>query len=431
MTFFIKTYGCQMNVNDSEKMRHLLHKRGLEAAPDENSADLIVINTCAVRQKSQEKVHSHIGRLPRGKIVIIAGCVAQVEREELLRRHPAVAGIIGTHQFFRIGEMLDSILGIGSRSAVLAFSRDWTDLVPDSEARENGVSGYLSIMEGCNQFCAYCIVPFTRGREKYRPFHSIVEEAERLTGQGFKEIVLLGQNVNAWRDLKEGKSFAGLLEHMARNTEVRWIRYITSYPGFHDPDLIRVMAENPRLARHIHFPAQSGSTRILKKMSRTYSRDFYLKTVCDFQRQVPGIKFSSDFIVGFPGETDRDFGLTLSLMERVEFESVFSFLYSPRQNTPAAKWKDDLDSGVKKERLHRLQGLQAEIQLRNNRKLIGADLEVLITQRNPKKTNEAIGRTESYRVVNFESTREPGSLVRVRVTKAGPHSLRGEEIQSV
>jgi tRNA-2-methylthio-N6-dimethylallyladenosine synthase len=429
MTFFIKTYGCQMNVNDSEKIRHLLNKRGLEAAPDENSADLIVINTCAVRQKSQEKVHSHIGRLPRGKIVIVAGCVAQAERDELLRRHPAVAGTIGTHQFHRIGEILDSISGRGSRQALLAFSRDWTDLVPGSEARENGVSGYLSIMEGCNQFCAYCIVPFTRGREKYRPFRSIIGEAKRLSEQGFKEIILLGQNVNAWRDREEGKSFAGLLEHLARNTEVRWIRYITSYPGFHDPDLARVMAENPRLARHIHFPAQSGSTRILKKMSRTYTRSFYLRTVGDFRRQVPGIKFSSDFIVGFPGETERDFGLTLSLMERIEYESVFSFLYSPRRNTPAARLTDDLDAGLKRDRLHRLQDLQAGIQLRNNRKLIGENVEVLITQRNPKKSGEVIGRTESYRVVNFESDGKPGSLVRVRITKAGPHSLGGEPIK--
>ena len=427
MTFFIKTYGCQMNVNDSEKMRYLLEQNGLICVADEASADIVIVNSCSVRQKSEEKVFSYIGRFPDSKKIILAGCVAQAEREEVFRRVPRVVAVVGTHQFHRIGEIAKNLASGRPTEMTVAFSREWRELIPGTEARQSPVSGYISIMEGCNRFCAYCIVPFTRGREKYRPFRDIVREAESLASSRYGEIILLGQNVSNWRDRKEGMTFADLLDHLARNIDVRWIRFVTSYPGSFDRKLISAVARNRRIARHIHLPAQSGSTRILKKMLRNYTRTQYLDTIARFKKDIPEMKFSSDFIVGFPGETDRDFNLTLSLLERVEFESVFSFLYSPRQNTPAAKLKDIPDTGVKKERLHRLQELQAEIQLRNNRKLIGANVEVLITQRNPKKANEAIGRTESYRVVNFESEGEPGNLVRVRVTKAGPHSLRGEE----
>ena len=429
MTFFIKTFGCQMNVNDSEKMRHLLEQSGLACVPDEASADIIIVNSCAVRQKSQEKVFSYIGRFPASKKIILAGCVAQAERETIFRRAAGVSAVVGTHQFHRIGEIAEHLIAGRPAEATVAFSREWRELIPGTKARESRVSGYVSIMEGCNRFCAYCIVPFTRGREKYRPFRDIVREAESLAKNRYAEVILLGQNVSNWRDRKEWMTFAGLLDYLANNVDVRWIRFVTSYPGSMDRNLIRAIARNSRIARHIHLPAQSGSTRILKKMLRNYTRSQYLDTVSRFKKEIPEMKFSSDFIVGFPSETDRDFRLTLSLLERVEYESVFSFLYSPRQNTPAAKLKDDLDPVIKKERLHRLQELQAEIQLRNNRNRIGTTLEVLITQRNPKKPNEAIGRTESYRVVNFETEREPGSLVRVRITKAGPYSLRGEEIE--
>jgi len=285
-------------------------------------------------------------------------------------------------------------------------------------------------MEGCDNFCSYCIVPFTRGREKYRPLAAILREAEYLAGQGFKEIVLLGQNVNHWHEAKGGRAFPELLRQLARSVPVPWIRFITSYPGYHDRELIQVMAANRNIARHMHFPAQSGSTRILKKMSRTYSRAQYLQIVRAFRAAMPEMKFSSDFIVGFPGESDRDFNLTLSLIEQVEYESIFSFIYSPRPGTKAAAYARELAAAAIKQRLYALQELQARIQLKNNRRWLGKVIEVLITEKHPKKTGEVIGRSESLRVVNFASRTPVGAFTRVRVTAAGPHSLRGEEISA-
>jgi tRNA-2-methylthio-N6-dimethylallyladenosine synthase len=280
-------------------------------------------------------------------------------------------------------------------------------------------------MEGCDNFCSYCIVPFTRGREKYRPFDKIMEEARYLSDQGYREIILLGQNVNNWRDPVSRKSFPQLLEALAQRTEVLWIRFITSYPGYFDEDLIGVMSRYPRIARHIHFPAQSGSTRILKRMNRSYSRTDYLRIIKAFKKGIPEMKFSSDFIVGFPGESERDFQSTLSLIRQVEYESVFSFVYSPRRYAKSALLEDDVTLKVKKERLARLQKEQEIIQLKNNRKSVGKTLEVLVTQDNPRKPGEMIGRTESHRVVNFKSWAKPGTVFGILIRGAGPHSLRG------
>ena len=255
---------------------------------------------------------------------------------------------------------------------------------------------------------------------------AIVREAETLAASGFKEIVLLGQNVNHWHEPGGRAGFPGLLRRLAR-LPVPWIRFITSYPGYHEPELVEVMAGNRNIARHIHFPAQSGSTRILKMMNRFYTRAHYLAIVRAYRRAMPEMKFSSDFIVGFPGESERDFQLTLSLLEQVEYESVFSFIYSPRPHTRAAALAVDLPPQRVKERLYALQELQAAIQLKNNRRLIGETLDVLVCEKHPKKTGEMIGRSESYRVVNFASRTPIGDFTRVRITGVGPHSLRGEE----
>ncbi len=256
---------------------------------------------------------------------------------------------------------------------------------------------------------------------------AILREAEYLAGKGYQEIVLLGQNVNHWHEAESGTSFPGLLRRLAR-VPVPWIRFITSYPGYHEPELIAVMAENRNIARHIHFPAQSGSTRVLKKMSRIYSRADYLRIIRAFRRAMPEMKFSSDFIVGFPGESERDFQLTLSLLDQVEYESVFSFIYSPRPHTKAAALAMDLPARQVKERLYALQEKQAAIQLRNNRLLVGRTIDVLVCEKHPKKDGEMIGRSESYRVVNFASQTPVGKFTQVRIIGAGPHSLRGEEI---
>lgn len=428
MNFFIKTFGCQMNVNDSEKIRQLLENKGLTLCGSEAAAAIIIVNSCAVRAKAQEKIFSYIGQFPAAKKIIVTGCVAQVEKEALFKKKVKIDYVVGTHQFYRIGEILDEIAAGRRAKAAAAFSRQWQELVPAVQARSSLVSGYVSIMEGCDNFCSYCIVPFTRGREKYRPLAAILREAEYLAGRGFKEIVLLGQNVNHWHEAKGGRTFPELLRQLARNVPVPWIRFITSYPGYHDRELIRVMAANRNIARHIHFPAQSGSTRILKKMNRTYSRAQYLEIVRAFRAAMPEMKFSSDFIVGFPGENDRDFNLTLSLIEQVEYESIFSFIYSPRPGTKAATYTRELAPGAVKQRLYALQELQARIQLKNNRRWLGQISEVLITEKHPKKIGEMIGRSESYRVVNFASRTAVGAFTRVKITAAGPHSLRGEEI---
>ncbi len=426
MTFFIKTFGCQMNVSDSEKIRHLLENKGLTLSGSEAEADILIINSCAVRDRPQEKIFSYIGQFPAARKVIVAGCVAQVEKEAIFRKKVKVDYVVGTHQFHRIAEIIDEILDSAAPGTATAFSRRWQELVPAAAARSSRVTGYISIMEGCDNFCSYCIVPFTRGREKYRPLAAILREADDLAGRNFREIVLLGQNVNNWHEPASGRKFPDLLRALAGQVAIPWIRFVTSYPGYHDRELVRVMEENRTIARHIHFPAQSGSSRILKKMQRTYSRGQYLDIIGDFRRSLPEMKFSSDFIVGFPGESEHDFKLTMSLLERVQYESVFSFVYSPRPHTRAAAMAVTVPAAQAKERLLALQQLQADIQLRNNRRLIGQNVRVLIVGPHGKKPGEVIGRSESARVVNFPSQTPIGTFVMVKITGAGPHSLRGE-----
>lgn len=428
MNFYIKTYGCQMNVNDSEKIRHILENKGLTMQSDEMAADVIIINSCAVRQKPQDKIFSFAGRMPKEKIIIVAGCVAQSEKENILKRNPNINYIVGTHRYYEMDEILDEIIQTHTSGVRASFTRNWKESVPGITSRDSRVSGYISIMEGCDNFCSYCIVPFTRGREKHRPFDKIMAEARLLEKNGYKEIILLGQNVNSWDDPEKNIRFTGLLDRMAAEVDVKWIRFITSYPGYYDDELIDVMARHKKIARNIHFPAQCGSTRILKKMNRIYTRPQYLDIIQRFKKKVPGLTFSSDFIVGYPGETEYDFQLTLSLVEKVEYENIFSFIYSPRKHTRAYKMTDDVPEKIKKDRLYRLQELQKNIQLKNNKAMIGQTLEVLVTGRNPKKPGDVIGRTETYRVVNFKSERPAGEFTNIIVEHVGPYSLRGREV---
>ncbi len=429
MKFFIKTFGCQMNVNDSEKMDHILQKKGMVRTDDVTKADLIVINSCAVREKAQEKIFSYIGRLEPDQKIIVAGCVAQSEKNLILKRNGKINFVLGTHQFYEINDILEQEIKKNVRGARTEFRKEWLEAVPDIYSRGNGYTGYISIMEGCNNFCTYCIVPFTRGREKYRPFENIVNEAKYLAKSGFKEIILIGQNVNSWRDSDKNISFSLLLEHVSQIKGIKWIRFITSYPGYYESELIETMKRNRKIARHIHFPAQSGSTVILKKMGRVYSRKEYLDIISRFKKEIPEIRFSSDFIVGFPGETEKDFNLTLSLIEKVKYDSIFSFIYSPRKYTKAAQLIDAVSPEEKKDRLRRLQELQKKIQLETHRKMVGTEVEVMITGENKKRPDEMLGRTESYKVVNFKSKGIPGDFVRVKIERIGPYSLRGTEVQ--
>ncbi|MCP4147410.1 MAG: tRNA (N6-isopentenyl adenosine(37)-C2)-methylthiotransferase MiaB [bacterium] len=427
MKFHIKTYGCQMNVNDSEKMTHILETHGFLPG-DEAESDIVIINSCAVREKPQDKIFSYAGRMPKEKIIIVAGCVGQSEKDKILARNHNIDYVVGTHQYYKIDEIVAEISDKKSAKVKAGFSRQWQESVPDIGARTSQVSGYISIMEGCDNFCSYCIVPFTRGREKHRPFEDILKEAEYLAANGYKELILLGQNVNRWDDEAKSMTFTDLLDELAEKIDVKWIRFITSYPGYYDDKLIEVMARHPKIARNIHFPAQSGSTRVLKKMNRIYTRPQYLDIVARFKREVPDITFSSDFIVGFPGETENDLQLTLSLLERVQYENIFSFIYSPRKHTKAFAMENSIALDVKKERLYRLQELQKNIQLENNKTMIGKTVEVLVAGKNVKRQGEVIGRTVNYRVVNFVSETPVGSFTGVLVDNVGPYSLRGKEV---
>ncbi len=417
-----------MNVNDSEKLNFLLSQRGMERVNEHENADLIIINSCAVREKAQEKIFSFIGRLKMEQKIVVSGCVAQSEKDKILKRNSKIDFVVGTHQFYNINDIVDDFLLKNKKGTMTSLSKEWSETVPDVYARDNGFTGFISIMEGCDNFCTYCIVPFTRGREKYRPFKNIIEEAEYLAGNGFREIILIGQNVNSWKDSRNGLSFASLLEKIAGIKGLKWIRFITSYPGYYEDELIDVMKRNRNIARNIHFPVQSGSTRILKKMNRIYSREQYLQIISRFKKEIPEISFSSDFIVGFPGESERDFNLTLSLMEKVRYDSIFSFIYSPRKHTKAAVFEDNIDLETKKIRLQELHELQKRIQLEEHAKLVGKEFEVMVTGKNPRRAGELLGRTESYKVVNFPGNQPPGEFVRVSIKRFGPHSLRGIEV---
>jgi len=428
MKFFIKTFGCQMNVNDSEKINHILAERGMVRTEEAEDADIVIINSCAVREKAQEKIFSFIGRLDQKQKIVVSGCVAQSEKDLIIKRNKKVDFVVGTHQFYGMNGIIDNFLLKNIKGTDTTLSKEWSESIPDVYARENRFTGFISIMEGCDNFCTYCIVPFTRGREKYRPYKNILDEAEYLAGNGFREIVLLGQNVNSWKDKKEGVSFAALLDRIAGIEKIHWIRFITSYPGYYESELIDVLKQNRNIARHIHFPVQSGSTRILKKMGRNYTREQYMKIISKFKSEIPEIKFSSDFIVGFPGETDRDFDLTLSLIEKARYNSIFSFIYSPRKHTKAAMIDDNISLEIKKERLQLLHELQKKIQLEDHWKLVGKQLEVMVTGKNPKREGELLGRTESYKIVTFPGNRKPGEFINVTIDSFGPHSLRGIEV---
>jgi len=422
MTFFLQTFGCQMNVNDSERMRSLLMGAGLVEVSDPALARVVIVNSCAVRSKPQEKVLSWVGRLPVDTRVVVTGCSAQIERDTLRRKQKRIRAVLGTHQYARIGEVVASLLAEEGVPAQVGFTREWQEIVPSAEARESRITAYLTIMEGCDNFCTYCVVPFTRSREKFRPVDQILAEAREIHAQGFQELVLLGQNVNHWEG-PQGMGFPELLARVAEEAPVPWIRFVTSYPGYHDERLIQVVAEHPRVARHIHFPAQSGSTRILRAMGRRYTRTDYLSIIRAWRRAIPGMEFSSDFIVGFPGETDHDHALTLSLLEQVRYTSVFSFVYSPRPHTRAAALPDTRPLAEKKAQLQALQALQARIQLEDGQSLVGREVRVLVTGPHPKRPEESLGRLENLRVVNLDRSVPVGSWVTARVVRVSPHAV--------
>jgi tRNA-2-methylthio-N6-dimethylallyladenosine synthase len=431
LRFHIQTLGCQMNENDSERMAGYLVEAGAVPADSIESADIVVVNTCAVRAKSEDKLMSFLGRIRvlkkrRPLLLGVAGCVAQLRKDHLLGPKTGVDFVLGPDQIHRLAE----VAAESALRTVIATSRTrkWAE---DRVAplRESAVSGFVTIMEGCDNFCAYCVVPFTRGREKFRPFEAILTEVADLASRGYLEIQFLGQNVNSYRDPATGRDFPELLRAAAAVEGPVWIRFITSHPKNFSAALAETMASTSKICRQIHLPIQSGSGAVLSRMKRGYSREDYLDRVRLLRALMPDIRLSTDIIVGYPGETEEEFRETLSALEEIRFANIFSFRYSPRPLTAAARLADDVALDVKRRRLAEVQALQKEIQTAFHRSLVGRREQVLGTGRSKKDPAVFTGRNEGYQVVNFKSEGDVlGRVVDVEITSSGPFSLRGQVV---
>jgi tRNA-2-methylthio-N6-dimethylallyladenosine synthase len=431
-TFHVKSYGCQMNAYDGARMGELLEAQGLSAA-ESGQADLVVLNTCHIREKAAEKVYSEIGRLNKRDdgsrpMIAVAGCVAQAEGEEIARRAPSVGVVVGPQAYHRLPELV-------AKAATGATALD-TDMPIDPKfgalprRRRQGPSAFLTVQEGCDKFCTYCVVPYTRGAEVSRPWNAVMDEARALIDMGAREIILLGQNVNAWRGEDEAgraQGLDGLVRALDRLPGLARIRYTTSHPNDVDEGLIRAHAEVGKLMPFLHLPVQSGSGRILKAMNRSHSAESYLALIDRFRAARPDIAISGDFIVGFPGETDEDFADTLRIVEATRYAQAFTFKYSPRPGTPAATMDAQVPAQVADERLQRLQALINEQQLAFNQGSVGRRTTVLL-ERAGKRPGQLIGKSPWLQSVHLETSAAIGELIAVELVSAGPNSLGGAEI---
>ncbi|WP_313602344.1 tRNA (N6-isopentenyl adenosine(37)-C2)-methylthiotransferase MiaB [Comamonas jiangduensis] len=432
---FIKTFGCQMNEYDSDKMADVLGAaQGYEATQNMEEADLILFNTCSVREKAQEKVFSDLGRIKhlkeKGVLIGVGGCVASQEGDEIIKRAPYVDVVFGPQTLHRLPELLNARAAKAKPQVDISFPEiEKFDHLPP--ARVEGASAFVSIMEGCSKYCSYCVVPYTRGEEVSRPFEDVLVEVAGLADQGVKEVTLLGQNVNAYQgkmgDTAEICDFALLLEYVAEIPGIERIRYTTSHPNEFTPRLIEAYAKIPKLVSHLHLPVQHGSDKILMAMKRGYTAMEYKSTVRKLRAIRPDMAMSSDFIVGFPGETEEDFQKMMKLIHDVRFDNSFSFIFSPRPGTPAANLHDDTPHEVK---LRRLQELQAVIN-QNIKDIslerVGTVQKILVEGLSKRDNGELMGRTECNRVVNFPGNeRLIGQLVDVKITEAMTYTLRGE-----
>ncbi len=439
---FIKTYGCQMNEYDSDKISDVLGAaQGYELTQDVNLADLILFNTCSVREKAQEKVFSDLGRVrhlkKRGALIGVGGCVASQEGAAIIERAPYVDVVFGPQTLHRLPQLLAERERLNRPQVDISFPEiEKFDHLPP--ARIEGASAFVSIMEGCSKYCSYCVVPYTRGEEVHRPFEDLLVEVAGLADQGVKEITLLGQNVNAWRarmtshpgaagSSSEMADFATLLEYVSDIPGIERIRYVTSHPNEFTPSLIAAYDKLPKLVSHLHLPVQHGSDRILMAMKRGYTAMEYKSTVRKLRAIRPDMAMSSDFIVGFPGETEEDFGKMMKLIDEVGFDNSFSFIFSPRPGTPAANLPDDTPHEVKLRRLQHLQGvINASIKHISESRL-GTVQRILVEGAARRDTTELMGRTECNRVVNFAGQpRLIGQMVDVLITETRTFTLRGE-----
>lgn len=433
--FRVKSYGCQMNVYDGERMSEMLVDQGMSSAVDGEDADLVVLNTCHIREKAAEKVYSDIGRL-RGKdgkspMIAVAGCVAQAEGKEISRRAPSVDIVVGPQAYHRLPELIGR-----AKTGKKALDTDMPaaskfDVLP-TRKKQARPSAFLTVQEGCDKFCTYCVVPYTRGAEISRPWDDLITEAQALVDGGVKEITLLGQNVNAWTsedDKGQPQGLDGLIRAMDRIDGLERIRYTTSHPNDMTDALIAAHGEIPALMPYLHLPVQSGSDRILKAMNRSHTTESYLDILSRMRKVRPDIAISGDFIVGFPGETDADFEDTLSVIREAKYSQAYSFKYSPRPGTPAAVMDEQIAPEIMDERLQRLQALLNEQQYDFNKQALGRQTDILL-ERKGKLDGQLVGKTpwlQSVHIIAPELT--IGDMVDVTIESAGPNSLQGKMTQ--
>jgi tRNA-2-methylthio-N6-dimethylallyladenosine synthase len=432
-TYRVKSFGCQMNAYDGERMAELLTARGIAPAPDAEEADLVVLNTCHIREKAAEKVYSDIGRISKagraaGKtpLIAVAGCVAQAEGEEIMARAPAVSMVVGPQAYHRLPQMLDA--AVEGRRVTDTDMPAIAKFAALPERRRVAPAAFLTVQEGCDKFCTYCVVPYTRGAEISRPYADLVAEARRLVDAGAREITLLGQNVSAWSG-EDGKGkavgLAGLIRDLAKVDGLARIRYTTSHPADMDDELIAAHGEEAKLMPFLHLPVQAGSDRVLRAMNRSHTADGYLRLLDRFRAARPDIALSGDFIVGFPGETEAEFADTLALVDAVGYAQAFSFKYSPRPGTPAAGMPDQVAREVMDDRLQRLQAALNRDQHAFNRASVGRTCDVLVERRG-KLPEQWLGKSPWLQSVWFEAPKAAiGDLVKVELVEAGPNSLAG------
>ena len=434
-TFYLETFGCQMNAHDSEKVIGTLRHQGYRQVETEEDAGLILYNTCSIRDKAEQKVFHRLDYYKRqqnsGKRFGVLGCVAQQEGEKIFDRAPYVSLVSGSASYRKLPEMLarleageSRITGLDDRQSEETFETEFT-------ARENPCRAYITIVEGCDKFCAYCVVPYTRGKERSRGFSSVLEEARRIVDQGFTEVQLLGQNVNSYRDPEGKRTFAELLAAVGQVAGIRRVRFTTSHPRDFTHDIVEAIDAVPTLCNHVHLPVQSGSSRILKAMNREYTREEYLERIRWIKSARRPISISTDIIVGFPGETAQDLAQTVDLIEEVEYDCVFGFKYSGRPNTPALTMIDSIPETEKAARLQVVLDRQREIQRVNYAKHLGETVEVMIEGFNPAR-GQVIGRCSQNKPVNFTCAQPiapaPGNYVQVKITATHPNCLVGEAV---
>jgi tRNA-2-methylthio-N6-dimethylallyladenosine synthase len=434
-TFYIETFGCQMNVHDSEKVIGTLLHEGYRRVDTEMEAGLILYNTCSIRDKAEQKVFNRLNDYKalhkKGKRFAVLGCVAQQEGEKIFERAPYVSLVSGSASYRKLPEMLaqleagtERITGLDDRQTEEAFETEFT-------ARSNPHRGYITIIEGCDKFCAYCVVPYTRGKERSRTSSSVLAEARHMADAGYTDIQLLGQNVNSYKDPSGKMSFAELLTAVGQVHGIRRVRFTTSHPRDFTRDIVEAIENVPTLCDHVHLPVQSGSTDVLRRMQREYTREWYLERIAWIRAARRPISLTTDIIVGFPGENERDFEQTLALLEQVQYDAVFAFKYSPRPNTPAVSMEESVPEDVKTARLQQLLDYQREIQRANYLKHVGELVEVMVEGHN-RARGQISGRSSQNMVVNF-TTGAPilpalGSYLNVRITGAFPNSLLGEAV---